>query len=110
MFDLGTGVFSRRVGPVAASVAAVAGESASPLLYLSGFLFTEYNQVESQERLTVSSFYHWAQKNASRADFILQNPVDAVRLKAPKAYQTKSAKALTDEELRVLVKTVKAKV
>jgi integrase len=57
----------------------------------------------------VSSFYRWAQKNAKRADFILQNPVDAVRLKAPKAYQTRSAKALTDDELRVLVKTVKDK-
>jgi len=57
----------------------------------------------------VSSFYRWAQNNAKRANFILPNPVDAVRLKAPKAYQTKSAKALTDEELRVLVKTVKDK-
>lgn len=57
----------------------------------------------------VSSFYRWAQKNAKRADFILQNPVDAVRLKAPRAYQTRSAKALTDEELLVLVNMVRAK-
>lgn len=57
----------------------------------------------------VSSFYRWSQKNAKRADLILQNPVDAVRTKAPKAYQTKSAKALTDKEVRTLVATVKAK-
>ncbi len=59
--------------------------------------------------IKVFSFYRWAQKNAKRAAVILQNPVEAVRLKAPKAYQTKSAKALTDDELRVLVKTVKDK-
>lgn len=57
----------------------------------------------------VSSFYRWSQKNARRVDLILQNPVDAVRTKAPKAYQTKNAKALTDDEVRTLVATVKAK-
>ena len=44
----------------------------------------------------VSSFYHWAQKNAKRADVSLANPVDAVRPKAPKPFQGKSTKALTD--------------
>lgn len=57
----------------------------------------------------VSSFYRWAQKSAQRANVILPNPVEPVRAKAPKAYQTKSAKALTDEELRALVAAVKAK-
>lgn len=57
----------------------------------------------------VSSFYRWAQKNARRADLILPNPVEAVRAKAPKAYQTRSAKALTDDEVRLLVRAVQSK-
>ena len=57
----------------------------------------------------VSSFYHWAQKNAKRADVSLANPVDAVRPKAPKPFQGKSTKALTDDELQLLVATVQAK-
>jgi integrase len=57
----------------------------------------------------VSSFYPWAQKNAKRANVILPNPVEPVRAKSPKAYQTQSAKALTDDELRALVAAVKAK-
>jgi integrase len=57
----------------------------------------------------VSSFYRWAQKNAKRNQQALANPVEAVRTKAPKAYQGQSTKALTDEELRALVAIVQAK-
>jgi integrase len=57
----------------------------------------------------VSSFYRWAQKQAKAGSTPLANPVDAIRPKAPKAYQTKTAKALTDDEMQSLVAVVKAK-
>lgn len=57
----------------------------------------------------VSSFYRWAQTQGKLSETVLPNPVAAVRIKAPKAYQTKSTKALTDDELRALVAVVKAK-
>jgi len=43
----------------------------------------------------VSSFYRWAQKNAKRNQQALANPVEAVRTKAPKAYQCQSTKSAT---------------
>jgi integrase len=57
----------------------------------------------------VSSFYRWAQQQAKAGSTPLTNPVDAIRPKAPKAYQTKMSKGLTDDEMQSLVGVVKAK-
>jgi len=57
----------------------------------------------------ISSFYRWAQRQARAGSTPLANPVDPIRPKAPKAYQTKKAKALTDAEMQSLVAVIKAK-
>lgn len=58
----------------------------------------------------VSSFFRWCMKDeASRlAQAITENPCDQARPKAPKAYQTDSTKALSDDEARRLLAHVKS--
>lgn len=55
----------------------------------------------------LSSFYEWMK--ATPEIGVHFNPVDLARPKAPKAYQTESTKSLDDQEVRALVRTVKAK-
>jgi site-specific recombinase XerD len=48
---------------------------------------------------TLSSFYAWIAKESGRD---IKNPVDPVRPKAPKPYQTEKSKSLSDDELQTL--------
>jgi integrase len=57
----------------------------------------------------VSSFYEWAMGDPDLCQEISRNPVHLARPKAPKAYQTESTQALSDEEVRVLLAVVKTK-
>jgi integrase len=57
----------------------------------------------------LSSFYEWALRDASLGAQIRANPVMLARPRAPKAYQTKSVKSLTDEELGNLLTVVHRK-
>ena len=56
-----------------------------------------------------SSFYEWAMSDPDLCQEILRNPVHLARPKAPKAYQTESTQALSDEEVKALLAVVKAK-
>ena len=51
----------------------------------------------------VGSFYSWALKHTSLGQVMSVNPVQTARPKAPKKYQTKSAKAWTDEQTNDLL-------
>jgi integrase len=51
----------------------------------------------------LSSFFRWAMRDPQLGQFITSNPALLARPKAPKAYQTESAKALTNEQLIALV-------
>jgi integrase len=57
----------------------------------------------------VSSFYEWAMDDPDLCQEIPRNPVHLGRPKAPKAYQTESTQALSDEEVKALLAVVKAK-
>src|SRR5918997_5222652 len=57
----------------------------------------------------LSSFYTWVMRDPTLGPFIKGNPADFARPKAPKAYQTESAKALDDEQLGALVRVVREK-
>jgi integrase len=57
----------------------------------------------------VSSFYEWAISDPDLCQEISRNPVHLARPKAPKAYQTESTQALSDEEVKALLAVVKAK-
>jgi integrase/recombinase XerD len=57
----------------------------------------------------LSSFYRWAMQDSSLGELIISNPVLLARPRAPKAYQTESAKALDDDQLRKLFGVVRAK-
>lgn len=57
----------------------------------------------------LSSFYEWAMGDAQLGTIITSNPVKLARPKAPRAYQTESAKSLTDEQIRALVALVRHK-
>lgn len=57
----------------------------------------------------VSSFYRWAMRDQSLGQLITSNPVLLARPRAPKPYQTESAKALDDEKLRKLIHLIRAK-
>ena len=57
----------------------------------------------------LSSFYEWARKEPSLRERIGSNPARLALPKAPKAYQTESVKAWTDEELRAIVNVVAEK-
>lgn len=54
----------------------------------------------------LSSFYHWAMRDPAVGAQIRANPVLLARPKAPRAYQTDSTKAWTDEELQAIVAAV----
>lgn len=56
----------------------------------------------------LSSFYEWMMRDPSLGLRIRKNPVKLARPKAPKAYQTKSAKALSDEQLEKLRAVIKS--
>ncbi|MGA9773118.1 MAG: tyrosine-type recombinase/integrase [Blastocatellia bacterium] len=57
----------------------------------------------------LSSFYQWAMTDPTLGRHILTNPVRMARPKAPKAYQTESSKALSDEQLGKLQGAIKAR-
>jgi site-specific recombinase XerD len=57
----------------------------------------------------VSSFYEWAMSDPDLCQEIPRNPVHLARPKAPKAYQTESTQALSDEEVKALLAVVKAR-
>lgn len=54
----------------------------------------------------LSSFFEWAMREAAHRGQIGSNPARLALPKAPKAYQTESVKAWTDEELRAIVRAV----
>jgi site-specific recombinase XerD len=55
----------------------------------------------------LSSFYEWAMRDPQLAGLVEKNPVRLARPKAPKAYQTESAKSLDDEQLSKLLAQVR---
>lgn len=55
----------------------------------------------------LSSFFRWAMRDPQLGQFITSNPALLARPKAPKSYQTESTKALSDEQLQALVKTLR---
>jgi integrase len=57
----------------------------------------------------LSSFFEWASRDAKLGTIITSNPVKLARPKAPRAYQTESAKSLTDDQTRALVALVRHK-
>lgn len=57
----------------------------------------------------LSSFYRWAMRDPQIGGQIRANPVLLARPKAPRAYQTDSTKAWTDEELQAIVAAVESR-
>lgn len=57
----------------------------------------------------LSSFFEWAMRNPALRAYITSNPARLALPKAPKAYQTESVKAWTDEQLQAIVEVVRAK-
>lgn len=57
----------------------------------------------------LSSFYTWAGRDPVIGQHLTTNPVRLAHPKAPKAYQTESVKALTDEEFVRLLSVVREK-
>jgi integrase len=57
----------------------------------------------------LSSFYRWALSEPSLARDIRANPVTLARPKAPKPYQSKQTKALSDDEVRRLYTVILAR-
>jgi len=57
----------------------------------------------------LSSFFEWAIKEPTLRGQIGSNPARLALPKAPKAYQTESVKAWTDEQLQAIVEAVRAK-
>jgi site-specific recombinase XerD len=62
-----------------------------------------------QHACLLSSFYSWAMKDPEVGQHVRRNPARLARPKAPKPYQTESVKALSDEEVRVLVAAVRGR-
>jgi integrase len=56
----------------------------------------------------LSSFYEWLMRDPALDHHIRKNPVRLARPKAPKAYRTESAKALSDEQLERLRSVIRA--
>lgn len=54
----------------------------------------------------LSSFYEWAMRDPQLAGLVEKNPVRLARPKAPKAYQTESARSLDDEQVSSLLRVV----
>jgi integrase len=57
----------------------------------------------------LSSFFEWAMREPALRGRIGSNPARLALPKAPKAYQTESVKAWTDEQLQAIVEAVRAK-
>jgi integrase len=57
----------------------------------------------------LSSFFEWAMKEPSLREQIGSNPARLALPKAPKAYQTESVKAWSDDELQAIVEAVRSK-
>lgn len=57
----------------------------------------------------LSSFFEWAMRDPTLRAYITSNPARLALPKAPKAYQTESVKAWTDEQLQAIVEEVRAK-
>jgi integrase len=57
----------------------------------------------------LSSFFEWALHDPSLREHLRNNPARLALPKAPKAYQTESVKAWTDEELQAIVRVVSEK-
>jgi integrase len=57
----------------------------------------------------LSSFYGWARRDPEVGQHLTSNPVRLARPKAPKPYQTKSVKALTDDEFIRLLSVVRSR-
>lgn len=57
----------------------------------------------------LSSFFEWVVRDPALRAHIKSNPARLALPKAPKAYQTESVKAWTDEQLQAIVETVRAK-
>jgi integrase len=57
----------------------------------------------------LSSFFEWAMRDPSLREHIGSNPARLALPRAPKAYQTESVKAWTDEELEAIVGVVAGK-
>ena len=62
-----------------------------------------------QHASILSSFYCWALTESSLARDIRANPVTLARPKAPKPYESKQTKALSDDEVRRLYEAVLAR-
>jgi integrase len=57
----------------------------------------------------LSSFFEWAIREPAIGAVLTSNPVRLARPKAPRAYQTESTKALSDDELRALLAVVRSR-
>lgn len=78
-----------------------------------------WQETQEESRLTratiytrlslLSSFFEWAMREPTIGALLTANPVRLARPKAPRAYQTESTKALSDEELRALLSVVRSK-
>jgi integrase/recombinase XerC len=55
----------------------------------------------------LSSFYTWVMRDPALGPYIKGNPTDFARPKCPRPYQTESSKALDDDQLSALMRTVK---
>jgi integrase len=60
-----------------------------------------------QHACLLSSFYSWAIRDPEIGQHLRGNPARLARPKAPKPYQTESVKAMSDEEVQLLVKAVR---
>lgn len=60
-----------------------------------------------QHACLLSSFYSWAIRDPEIGQHLRGNPARLARPKAPKPYQTESVKAMSDEEVHLLVKAVR---
>jgi site-specific recombinase XerD len=60
-----------------------------------------------QHACLLSSFYSWAMRDPEIGQYVHKNPARLARPRAPKPYQTESVKALSDEEVNVLVRVVR---
>jgi len=54
----------------------------------------------------LSSFYTWVMRDPALGQFITSNPAQNARPKCPKPYQTKSSKALDDDQMSTLMRIV----
>ncbi len=57
----------------------------------------------------LSSFFSWAMKDSLLGQYLESNPVSYAHPKAPRPYQTRSAKALTEEQVFALLNVVGAR-